>query len=99
MATENGVVHHPGEWRAPGRGRPEGRAQELTLYNTLTKRKDVFVPLDEGGRNVTWYTCGPTVYDSAHLGHGEQHQPRMPCACLFSSSSHSPDKLSTALQL
>ncbi len=44
------------------------------MYNTLTKQKDVFVPLDDKGRNVTWYTCGPTVYDSAHLGHGEQRQ-------------------------
>ena len=71
MATENGSARQLGEWRAPGEGRPRGKAQELTLYNTLTKRKDVFVPLDETGRNVTWYTCGPTVYDAAHLGHGE----------------------------
>ena len=71
MTTENGALHLPRAWRAPGEGRPKGRAQELTLYNTLTKQKDVFVPLDEHGRNVTWYTCGPTVYDSAHLGHGK----------------------------
>ena len=70
MERENGRIHQLGEWRAPGQGRPRGKAQELTLYSTLTKRKDVFVPLDENGRNVTWYTCGPTVYDAAHLGHG-----------------------------
>ncbi|GAB7347056.1 hypothetical protein MBLNU459_g3195t1 [Dothideomycetes sp. NU459] len=28
-----------------------------------------FVPLDADGNRVTWYACGPTVYDDAHLGH------------------------------
>ena len=50
-----------------------GTPQKLTL-NTLTKDKDVFVPLDEPGKHVKWYTCGPTVYDSAHLGHGKQQR-------------------------
>lgn len=43
----------------------------LRLYNTFTKQKDVFIPIDESGKQITWYTCGPTVYDAAHLGHGE----------------------------
>ncbi len=38
----------------------------LRLYNTLTRSKDVFVPIDEG--NVRLYVCGPTVYDYAHIG-------------------------------
>ena len=38
----------------------------LRLYNTLTKSKDVFVPLD--ANNVRMYVCGPTVYDFAHIG-------------------------------
>jgi cysteinyl-tRNA synthetase len=38
----------------------------LTLYNTLTKRKDVFTPIDD--KNVRMYVCGPTVYDYAHIG-------------------------------
>jgi cysteinyl-tRNA synthetase len=36
------------------------------LYNTLTRQKEKFVPLDAG--NVRMYVCGPTVYDFAHLG-------------------------------
>ncbi len=36
------------------------------LYNTLTRRKERFVPLREG--EVRMYTCGPTVYDYAHIG-------------------------------
>lgn len=39
----------------------------MKLYNTLTKRVDEFQPLNPD--NVTVYTCGPTVYDYAHIGH------------------------------
>jgi cysteinyl-tRNA synthetase len=39
---------------------------ELRLYDTLTKEKRAFVPLDRG--NVRMYVCGPTVYDFAHIG-------------------------------
>ncbi len=39
---------------------------ELKLYNTLTRKKEVFVPEDE--KNVRMYVCGPTVYDFAHIG-------------------------------
>jgi cysteinyl-tRNA synthetase len=39
---------------------------KLRLYNTLTKAKEDFVPLDAA--NVRMYVCGPTVYDFAHIG-------------------------------
>ncbi|MGN6287581.1 MAG: cysteine--tRNA ligase [Afipia sp.] len=39
---------------------------ELKLYDTLTKEKRAFVPLDPA--NVRMYVCGPTVYDFAHIG-------------------------------
>ena len=38
----------------------------LRLYNTLTRRKEEFVPIDPS--NVRMYVCGPTVYDFAHIG-------------------------------
>ena len=38
----------------------------LRLFNTLTKTKEDFVPLDP--KNVRMYVCGPTVYDFAHIG-------------------------------
>jgi cysteinyl-tRNA synthetase len=39
---------------------------ELRLYNTLTRQKEVFRPLDPA--RVRMYVCGPTVYDRAHIG-------------------------------
>src|SRR4051812_14764826 len=41
---------------------------DLRLYDTLTKEKRPFVPLDPS--NVRMYVCGPTVYDFAHIGNG-----------------------------
>jgi cysteinyl-tRNA synthetase len=41
-------------------------AVELKLYDTLTREKRVFQPLDPA--NVRMYVCGPTVYDFAHIG-------------------------------
>ena len=38
----------------------------LRLYNTLTRSKGAFVPIDP--QNVRLYVCGPTVYDLAHIG-------------------------------
>jgi cysteinyl-tRNA synthetase len=38
----------------------------LRIYNTLTRTKEDFVPLDP--KNVRMYVCGPTVYDFAHIG-------------------------------
>src|ERR1700682_6071749 len=38
----------------------------LKLYNTLTRNKATFEPLDRGA--VRMYVCGPTVYDLAHIG-------------------------------
>ena len=39
---------------------------DFRLYNTLTRRVEPFAPAD--GRTVRMYTCGPTVYNAAHLG-------------------------------
>lgn len=46
---------------------------DLTVYNSLTRKKDKFVPIDPEGKTVLWYTCGPTVYDDAHLGHARNY--------------------------
>ncbi len=41
--------------------------QPLLIYNSLTRRKERFVPID--APHVGMYVCGPTVYGDAHLGH------------------------------
>src|SRR3569832_560966 len=43
-----------------------GIQMELRLYDTLSREKRTFVPLD--ANNVRMYVCGPTVYDFAHIG-------------------------------
>ncbi|KFM24979.1 Cysteine-tRNA ligase, cytoplasmic [Auxenochlorella protothecoides] len=64
------------DWTPPsslhnGSARP---APELHLYNSLVDAKVPFVPAaGPGSRHVSWYTCGPTVYDSAHLGHARNY--------------------------
>ena len=53
----------------------QAQAQEpkLSIVNSLTRSKTPFVPIDIQGKNVTWYACGPTVYDDAHLGHARNY--------------------------
>ncbi|KAK2919873.1 cysteine--tRNA ligase, cytoplasmic isoform X2 [Channa argus] len=54
-------------WSPPaGTGVPQ-----LRLYNSLTRAKEPFVP--QKGNNVTWYCCGPTVYDASHMGHARSY--------------------------
>ncbi|MEW5894304.1 MAG: cysteine--tRNA ligase [Candidatus Omnitrophota bacterium] len=41
----------------------------LKIYNTLTKQKEEFVPVNPEQKRVNMYTCGVTVYDKSHIGH------------------------------
>ena len=38
----------------------------MKLYNTMSKKKEEFVPVEEG--KVKMYVCGPTVYNFIHIG-------------------------------
>eukprot|EP00462_Mataza_sp_D1_P012013 CAMPEP_0175165548 /NCGR_PEP_ID=MMETSP0087-20121206/27151_1 /TAXON_ID=136419 /ORGANISM="Unknown Unknown, Strain D1" /LENGTH=410 /DNA_ID=CAMNT_0016454945 /DNA_START=16 /DNA_END=1245 /DNA_ORIENTATION=- len=57
---------HP-EWYPP----TEGVDMGLKVLNTLTGQLEPFRP--GNGRRVLWYTCGPTVYDSCHMGHARAY--------------------------
>ena len=57
----------------------------LRLYNTLTRKKESFQPLEKG--NVRMYVCGPTVYDFAHIGNA---RPVIVFDVLFRLLSTSP---------
>ena len=39
----------------------------IRIYNTLSRKKEIFEPVETG--KVRMYVCGPTVYDSSHIGH------------------------------
>ncbi|KAJ5176764.1 cysteine--tRNA ligase [Penicillium canariense] len=59
-------------WRQP----PSQAGVELPplqVWNSLTKSKTPFVPIDQAGKKVSWYVCGPTVYDDSHLGHARNY--------------------------
>jgi cysteinyl-tRNA synthetase len=43
----------------------------LKIYNTLTRQKEIFVPIEDG--RVGIYVCGPTVYDHPHIGHAKSY--------------------------
>jgi len=43
----------------------------LRVYNTLTRKKEEFIPLN--GKRVGMYVCGPTVYDYSHVGHARSY--------------------------
>ncbi|TNY18040.1 tRNA synthetases class I (C) catalytic domain-containing protein [Rhodotorula diobovata] len=55
-------------WRIPTPAFPEPK---LRVYNSLTRSKVDFVPKKPGV--VTWYNCGPTVYDASHMGHARNY--------------------------
>ena len=57
--------------------------QSLIIYNTLTRRKERFVPLH--APHVGMYVCGPTVYGDAHLGHA---RPAITFDLLFRYLTH-----------
>ncbi|KAM0790212.1 hypothetical protein ACM66B_005526 [Microbotryomycetes sp. NB124-2] len=57
---------HP--WSIPAPSQP---APTLKVYNSLTRSKVDFVTNKAGV--VTWYNCGPTVYDASHMGHARNY--------------------------
>ena len=56
---------------------------QLTIYNTLNRKKELFVPLH--APHVGMYVCGPTVYGDPHLGHA---RPAITFDLLFRYLTH-----------
>jgi cysteinyl-tRNA synthetase len=65
MATE-----HP-EWFPPTPPAGYDLDSAPTMLNSLTGLKQKFIPIQSN--QVSWYICGPTVYDSAHMGHARAY--------------------------
>jgi hypothetical protein len=64
LTAEDGVGVEPG-----GAVQSKGAAGSLVLFNTLSRRKEVFTPRSDQGNRVSLYVCGVTVYDYSHIGH------------------------------
>ncbi|KAL8932181.1 MAG: hypothetical protein Q9216_006935 [Gyalolechia sp. 2 TL-2023] len=60
-------------WQAPTEPSHDIQLPPLKIWNSLTRSKTPFIPIDSKNRRVTWYVCGPTVYDDAHLGHARNY--------------------------
>lgn len=59
------------KWYAPEPIKASPKRKPLKLYNSLTRSAEPFYPISDD--KVTWYSCGPTVYDSSHLGHARNY--------------------------
>lgn len=44
---------------------------KLKVLNSFSKKKEEFIP--ENAEEITWYVCGPTVYDDSHMGHARNY--------------------------
>ena len=62
-------MHPPAEWKKRVRLSHSafGDRMQIKLFNTMGREKQVFKPIKPG--EVKIYSCGPTVYDYAHMGH------------------------------
>jgi len=62
------------KWYPPTGGEKTGLMVNNSLTTNSGGKKGVLVPfVSSEGKKVRWYTCGPTVYDSAHLGHARAY--------------------------
>ncbi len=60
-------------WEPPPPADSNAKLPPLKIWNSLTRSKTPFVPIDWRNKTVSWYACGPTVYDDAHLGHARNY--------------------------
>lgn len=66
--TTNSCGASQPEWIQPS---PVRGISELKVLNTMTRTKVPFIPAE--GNLIRWYSCGPTVYDAAHIGHARNY--------------------------
>lgn len=53
----------------------------MKIYNTLTRQKQEFVPINKG--EVKMYSCGPTVYDYFHIGNARPFIVLIQCVVIL----------------
>jgi hypothetical protein len=60
--TSSLAIRQLPQWIPPSRN-SKVELPKLKVLNSFTRTKNDFIPADPEGEIVTWYTCGPTVYD------------------------------------
>jgi cysteinyl-tRNA synthetase len=70
MSTTTADAKTTTEWTPPTTVDANTKPK-LHLYNTLTHSKVPFVPVESD--RIKWYSCGPTVYNSSHMGHARNY--------------------------
>lgn len=66
-STASSACRQP-EWHVP---QPQKGRDDLKVFNSMTRSVVPFIPAE--GNLIRWYSCGPTVYDSAHIGHARNY--------------------------
>ena len=61
----------PARTQPPWKEPHPGKSSDLKVWNSLTRSKTPFKSIEEG--KISWYSCGPTVYDDARLGHARNY--------------------------
>lgn len=59
------------KWQPPNI--KDSTESKFTVLNSLTRSKVPFKPIDGENNHVSWYNCGPTVYDHSHMGHARSY--------------------------
>ncbi|KAI9890305.1 MAG: hypothetical protein M1814_004215 [Vezdaea aestivalis] len=67
------VARQQPPWHPPQPSNGPNGLPPLKIFNSLTRSKNDFIPIESSGKKVTWYCCGPTVYDAGHLGHARNY--------------------------
>ena len=71
--TMASISRHQPPWEPPAPADSSANLPPLKIWNSLTRSKTPFVPIEWQNKKVSWYACGPTVYDDAHLGHARNY--------------------------
>lgn len=67
LCSGSGAMSSDSEWQRPDA--VDAYDTGITVYNCVHRGNVPFILRNAQNRTLTWYTCGPTVYDDAHIGH------------------------------
>lgn len=72
ITTQRAAAGNPADWWTPPITERKYRTG-LMVSNSMAGAKVEFIPHRQESKRVTWYGCGPTVYDAPHMGHARTY--------------------------